>query len=499
MNQLRSAWDSVLGQYLSLRRIAGFSLFWLWMLMMFYSIAPYGFASDVRAALYMSLFVSLAAMVVTMLFLAVIGKRGVRLIDNGVILMGSAIAMAAGSMLTPITDPNTTLGMLALGMGSIMTGAGSAVLFMCWVELMAETGGRLALVEFAVASCAAFAVGLFLALMISVITVVVVVVAPVVSAIILRRCSKETPETTLAPKQALSKQSLVLFGKALVGAAFIGGIEGFFDVVSGFKTFQVQDAYGLYLFLAGFMAMLLVALLAVFAHRDSVFFSYRLAMLLICLGCLSTPFLGDNTTYLSAFIFAGYHSFVLVLCVICIDVAISFRVSIVRAASLGFVALYGGETLGSLLGHAMSTFSIMPLDFTFVTLVTVSLLFISHLCLFTEMDLLKIGIGEVSVFFDVPDPNEQEGQAARAEDMLSGDPSVVLAERYGLSPRESDVLPLLLEGRTIARIQETLFISAGTVSTHIRHIYQKTGVSNRQELIDLAHDITCTDAEKDAS
>ena len=50
-------------------------------------------------------------------------------------------------------------------------------------------------------------------------------------------------------------------------------------------------------------------------------------------------------------------------------------------------------------------------------------------------------------------------------------------------------MPLLLEGRTISRIQEALFISAGTVSTHIRHIYQKTGVDNRQELIDLAHEM----------
>ena len=78
------------------------------------------------------------------------------------------------------------------------------------------------------------------------------------------------------------------------------------------------------------------------------------------------------------------------------------------------------------------------------------------------------------------------------------DPSVIIAERFSLSPRETDVLPLLLEGRTISRIQETLFISAGTVSTHIRHIYQKTGVDNRQELIDLAHE-TVEQAERGAA
>ena len=62
----------------------------------------------------------------------------------------------------------------------------------------------------------------------------------------------------------------------------------------------------------------------------------------------------------------------------------------------------------------------------------------------------------------------------------------VITERFGLSQRESEVLLLLLQGRTMARIQETLFISAGTVSTHTRHIYQKVGVPNRQALLDLA-------------
>ena len=51
MEKLRSAWDTALGTSLSLKRIAGAALQWLWMLMMFYSIVPYGFSSDVRGSL----------------------------------------------------------------------------------------------------------------------------------------------------------------------------------------------------------------------------------------------------------------------------------------------------------------------------------------------------------------------------------------------------------------------------------------------------------------
>lgn len=61
-----------------------------------------------------------------------------------------------------------------------------------------------------------------------------------------------------------------------------------------------------------------------------------------------------------------------------------------------------------------------------------------------------------------------------------------LASSYNLTERETDVLALLLDGRSVPYIQETLHVSANTAKTHIRHIYQKLDVHNRQDLITLA-------------
>ena len=116
------------------------------------------------------------------------------------------------------------------------------------------------------------------------------------------------------------------------------------------------------------------------------------------------------------------------------------------------MALYGGETAGQLFAHSLEATGVSMFDLTLVTLVAVSLLFIAHLFLFTETDLIKIGIGEVSLMGTVP-----EEAADDPADPV--DPCALIAERFALSPRETDVLPLLLEGRTISRIQETLFIS----------------------------------------
>lgn len=60
-----------------------------------------------------------------------------------------------------------------------------------------------------------------------------------------------------------------------------------------------------------------------------------------------------------------------------------------------------------------------------------------------------------------------------------------VAGEYKLSPRETEVLALLAQGRTRMYIQEKLVLAEPTVKTHIAHIYRKTGVNNRQGLIDL--------------
>ena len=63
------------------------------------------------------------------------------------------------------------------------------------------------------------------------------------------------------------------------------------------------------------------------------------------------------------------------------------------------------------------------------------------------------------------------------------------AERFGLSPREADVLRLLVAGETTAQIQEALCIAPGTFNYHIRNIFTKLGVHSRQELLICVRDL----------
>ena len=55
-----------------------------------------------------------------------------------------------------------------------------------------------------------------------------------------------------------------------------------------------------------------------------------------------------------------------------------------------------------------------------------------------------------------------------------------------LTRTEAAVLTLLATHRTLAAIGDRLGISRPTVKTHVQHIYEKLGATNRAEAVDLA-------------
>ena len=55
-----------------------------------------------------------------------------------------------------------------------------------------------------------------------------------------------------------------------------------------------------------------------------------------------------------------------------------------------------------------------------------------------------------------------------------------------LTPTELDVVRLVVDGLSTPEIGGRLFMSRGTVKTHLSHVYAKLGVANRTELATLA-------------
>ena len=64
-------------------------------------------------------------------------------------------------------------------------------------------------------------------------------------------------------------------------------------------------------------------------------------------------------------------------------------------------------------------------------------------------------------------------------------PSDDFVKKYKLTKREAEIIPFLIEFLSYKAIAEKLYVSVGTVRTHLIHIYQKTGVRSRLELLQV--------------
>jgi DNA-binding NarL/FixJ family response regulator len=74
-----------------------------------------------------------------------------------------------------------------------------------------------------------------------------------------------------------------------------------------------------------------------------------------------------------------------------------------------------------------------------------------------------------------------DGDGAPSAEAPTGD-----VNAFGLTPRELDVLGLLVAGYSNRQIGETLFISESTAGVHVSNILGKLGVSGRVEAAAVA-------------
>jgi two-component system response regulator DegU len=69
----------------------------------------------------------------------------------------------------------------------------------------------------------------------------------------------------------------------------------------------------------------------------------------------------------------------------------------------------------------------------------------------------------------------------KKNNLLKAPTSNQLAKMQAISRREMEIMALISESMTNEEIAQKLFLSAKTVKTHIRNIFEKTGIRNRVE------------------
>ncbi|MCE3198631.1 helix-turn-helix transcriptional regulator [Paenibacillus sonchi] len=82
---------------------------------------------------------------------------------------------------------------------------------------------------------------------------------------------------------------------------------------------------------------------------------------------------------------------------------------------------------------------------------------------------------------------QQQEQAVSPGKLLNNGALKSPKEEWGISPREEEVLELIILGKTNKEIASALFISEHTVKNHLSRIFNKMNVTDRSQIIALIY------------
>lgn len=129
--------------------------------------------------------------------------------------------------------------------------------------------------------------------------------------------------------------------------------------------------------------------------------------------------------------------------------------------ALGLIFGRFGEGIGGFLGIRLSEDTLLLISVSCFVLVTATAFFIFHY---------------ITSFIPVPQVVQSH------EDKLTS-----FKVKYNISARESDVLELLIEGKSNSEIADCLYISENTVRFHVSNILKKTECKSRKDVSSLFH------------
>ena len=136
-------------------------------------------------------------------------------------------------------------------------------------------------------------------------------------------------------------------------------------------------------------------------------------------------------------------------------------------------------SLGSFAGKAVSALGAPLFADPEVLVATIAVLVVA----FVALSMVLVSDRDFTTTWGVASRNEGSGAlTVLDEEERTARACARVAQRYGLTRREEEVLVLMMRGYTLARIGEELYVADSTMKTHSRHIYRKVGVGNRNEL-----------------
>jgi len=216
-----------------------------------------------------------------------------------------------------------------------------------------------------------------------------------------------------------------------------------------------------------------IPLLVIRTNRRTMNFAYRLYLpLLVAIVFVVGNFVPDNLhqTAMTIGIYAVCLVYGILMCATVVTMASQMRSLRLPVASLllvaaGIICLLGNTVIDA------GSLNVFKFEALMVLLVLTAVLLLSM----TNAGFWSLVLDGSPVLHDDESP-----VATTLEERCAA-----VAQNYGLTRREAEILPYLGRGHGSAYIAENLVVAESTVRSHVKSIYHKVGVGSREELIEL--------------
>lgn len=488
--------------------ILGSALFWAWMDRAMFGESLSGSVLGAAATPCGALLCALAMIAGSIVALAVLAVRFWRDATAGLWHRRAAmVGGAAGALLCVLAVFLELHGMLGAAVGCFAAvGAAMALMLVLWGRLAIAQGARKAAIHTSGAWAVGLAVNGLIECFVPLASALFVAILPVASAACYRALEllQSRPLYAIAVPAPLPspgrgplsfrarfgfRPSFFVF--VLVFCMVFGLMYGF-EVVpfrEGDPSAGVADILGP----RGLVALVFFgALLTRIGTRIECIFN-------ACLSCIAVGLLAmtlgayapDMQSLVRICVPVGYAAFDILVWVTIAQACCSGGVSPLVAVSVAM----GAEQIGIALGEVVA---VMSGDYSALS-GSMLILILSYVLLVAVIGLSRMFSG--SLIEEEVSPEEAGGEGpcdgpspgGGGDIQPAGDGSGVVIPGYidkfarscDLTGREREILALFAEGRSVPYIAEKFVLSQNTVKTHMRRIYAKGNVHNRQDLLDI--------------
>ncbi len=467
----------------------GVSFLLSWVYLLFYARS-----AGIEAAAPISLMsfgytLSAILMAATLLAVAFLVKKRVRFLTSVSVKLFAGIALPVG---TAVLVAGGFLQMsLLLAFGGVLTGLASGIQTLQWVVAYKRVGLNTAISSFPLLLAVSVGTCMTLMYLPGIVLVLATIVLPIVSEFMFHAVRNNImPEYSLDPGPRDMPLNFILL---LAPIAVYALCSGFLDFFSG---------YGPYTFVfyacISFIPLVIAGVYSYLVERRrflSVFVVPACFLIVVFVPFLTLM----NVTPLAQFVSIGELGVEILLFIVSVGFATYFSIDSLKTYALARMLNFAMNTAGWYAAQGISSNFKGLFDAQAALLVG-----------FLAVEVASVGLtvaivkARKSTLADEDEEGTAEGAAATAAADVAGteQPEALqedwaeafdrccgeIAEEFDLSRREVDVLKLLAQGNSSQRIQEALFIAAGTVNYHTRNIYAKLGVHSKQEVIDLVRE-----------